>query len=40
MRDVIEKLIGDAVATDLLEGGRGSGKLVVEEDGNRLILIP
>jgi len=29
MRDAVEKLIGDAVATDLLQGGSGCGKLSV-----------
>ena len=36
MRDAVEKSIGDAVASDLLGGGSGSGKLVVHEDGNQL----
>lgn len=36
MRDVVEKSIGDAVASDLLAGGMGSGKLAVREDGNQL----
>jgi ATP-dependent Clp protease ATP-binding subunit ClpB len=31
MRDAIEKLIGDAVSTDLLTGGNACGRLVVEE---------
>ncbi len=39
MRDAVEKLIGDAVASDLLEGGSGSGKLVVHEDENRLQVV-
>jgi ATP-dependent Clp protease ATP-binding subunit ClpB len=34
MRDAVEKLIGDAVSVDLLNGGTGSGKLVVgNKDG-------
>ena len=36
MRDAVEKSIGDALASNLLEGGCGSGKLVVHEDGNQL----
>ena len=39
MRDAVEKAIGDAVASVLLEGGSGSGKLVVHEDGNRLQVV-
>ena len=39
MRDAVEKSIGDAVASVLLEGGSGSGKLVVHEDGNRLQVV-
>ncbi len=31
MRDAIEKLVGDAVSTDLLTGGNSCGQLVVEE---------
>src|SRR5947207_11615944 len=31
MRDAVEKLIGDAVAIDLLAGGGGSGGLVADE---------
>jgi ATP-dependent Clp protease ATP-binding subunit ClpB len=31
MRDAIEKLVGDAVSTDLLTGGNACGQLVVEE---------
>jgi ATP-dependent Clp protease ATP-binding subunit ClpB len=34
MRDAVEKLIGDAVSMDLLNGGNGCGKLVVgDKDG-------
>ena len=39
MRDAVEKSIGDAVASVLMEGGSGSGKLVVHEDGNRLQVV-
>jgi len=39
MRDAVEKSIGDAVASDLLGGGNGSGKLVVHEDGNQLQVV-
>lgn len=31
MRDAIEKLVGDAVSTDLLTGGNACGQLVLEE---------
>jgi ATP-dependent Clp protease ATP-binding subunit ClpA len=40
MRDAVEKSIGDAVASDLLAGGDGSGKLVVRDDGTRLQMRP
>jgi ATP-dependent Clp protease ATP-binding subunit ClpB len=33
MRDAIEKLVGDAVSTDLLTGGTACGQLLVEENG-------
>ena len=36
LRDVVEKVIGDAVAADVLAGGNGTGMLVVREDENRL----
>ena len=36
MRDAVEKFVGDAVAFDLLAGGRASGELVVNEAANRL----
>lgn len=36
MRDAIEKLVGDAVSTDLLTGGKACGQLVVEENGGFL----
>jgi ATP-dependent Clp protease ATP-binding subunit ClpA len=38
MRDAVEKSIGDAVATDLLNGGDGCGQLVVNESENRLAI--
>ena len=38
MRDVIEKLIGDAVSTDFLTGGRACGQLAVEENGRFLCI--
>jgi ATP-dependent Clp protease ATP-binding subunit ClpA len=31
MRDAVEKLLGDAVATNLLQGGSGCGKLSVAD---------
>ncbi len=40
MRDTIEKLIGDAVAVDLLTKGTGSGRLTVDEVGNCLVVNP
>lgn len=36
MRDAIEKLVGDAVSTDLLTGGTACGQLAVEENGSFL----
>jgi ATP-dependent Clp protease ATP-binding subunit ClpA len=36
MRDAVEKLMGDAVAVDLLNFGTGCGKLVVDEFTSRL----
>ena len=36
LRDVVEKTIGDAVAANVLTGGTGSGKLVVQEDERQL----
>src|ERR1017187_6397866 len=38
MRDAVEKLIGDAVAVDLLTSGSGCGKLVVDERVNCLLI--
>jgi ATP-dependent Clp protease ATP-binding subunit ClpB len=38
MRDAVEKLIGDAVAIDLLTGGSGCGALLVDETANSLII--
>ena len=38
MRDAVEKLVGDAVAVDLLTGGTGCGKLVVDEAANCLAI--
>ena len=40
MRDMVEKSIGDAVANELLTGGTGSGKLTVDESGERLRVTP
>lgn len=39
MRDAIEKLVGDAVATDILAGGNGAGRLSVSETGNFLLVL-
>jgi ATP-dependent Clp protease ATP-binding subunit ClpB len=38
MRDAVEKLIGDAVAINLLSGGSGCGKIVVDEASNCLAI--
>jgi hypothetical protein len=38
MRDTIEKLVGDAVAVDLLTKGMGRGRLCVDEVGNCLVI--
>jgi len=38
MRDAVEKLIGDAVAVDLLTGGAGCGQLAVDESANCLAI--
>ncbi len=38
LRDVVEKVIGDAVAADVLWGNDGCGNLTVDEGGERLWL--
>ena len=38
MRDAVEKLVGDAVAVDLLTGGSGCGRVVVDESASRLAI--
>ena len=38
MRDSIEKLVGDAVANDVLTGGDGRGQLIVDDSGGFLCL--
>jgi len=38
MRDAIEKLVGDAVSTDLLTGGDGCGLLIVDGHGGFLAV--
>src|SRR5437867_7966594 len=38
MRDAVEKLIGDAVAIDLLAGGDASGRLRVDESTDALVV--
>jgi len=38
MRDAVEKLIGDAVAVDLLTGGKGDGLLVADEAADCLAI--
>jgi len=38
MRDAVEKLLGDAVAIDLLTGGAGCGQLAVDESANCLAV--
>lgn len=40
MRDTVEKLVGDAVAVDLLTKGTGGGRLAVDEVGNCLTVTP
>ncbi|MEK0446014.1 MAG: hypothetical protein RLZZ399_1335 [Verrucomicrobiota bacterium] len=40
LRDAVERLIGDAVAADLLAGGTGSGRLDVVQGGDSLELVP
>lgn len=39
MRDTVEKLVGDAVARRLLEGCPASGRLAVDEAGDRLQVV-
>ena len=39
MRNAAEKLIGDAVAKSLLQGGNGAGKLTVAADGESLEIV-
>jgi ATP-dependent Clp protease ATP-binding subunit ClpA len=39
MRDMIEKLVCDAVAMDVLSGGNGSGKLAADQTANSLVII-
>jgi ATP-dependent Clp protease ATP-binding subunit ClpA len=38
MRDAVEKHVGDALAEHLLAGKNSSGKLRVDESGDRLIV--
>ncbi len=38
LRYTVEKLVGDAIASDLLAGGNGSGTLFVDETTNSLII--
>ena len=38
MRDAVEKFVGDAVAVDLMRGGRGAGSLSVDEALDQLVL--
>jgi ATP-dependent Clp protease ATP-binding subunit ClpA len=38
MRDAVEKLVGDAVAIDLLTGGSGCGMVTVDEAANCLLI--
>jgi ATP-dependent Clp protease ATP-binding subunit ClpA len=40
LRDMIEKLVGDSVATDLLCGGSGSGNLSADHSMNCLVITP
>lgn len=40
LRDTIEKLVGDSVATDLLCGGSGSGNLSADHSMNCLVITP
>lgn len=38
MRDAVEKLVGDAVAVDVLTGGRGSGALIADDVADCLVV--
>jgi ATP-dependent Clp protease ATP-binding subunit ClpA len=38
MRDAVEKYVGDAVATDVLTEGKGSGCLTVDESARCLVV--
>ncbi|MGP8200788.1 MAG: AAA family ATPase [Limisphaerales bacterium] len=38
MRDAVEKYVGDAVATDVLTEGKGSGRLTVDESARCLLV--
>jgi hypothetical protein len=40
MHDAVEKLVGDAVAADLLTAGTGCGTLSVDEVANCLAIAP
>ncbi len=40
LRDAVERLVGDAVATDILTGGDGSGKLNLQVQASGLCLVP
>ena len=39
LRDVVEKVIGDAVADELLAGNDGCGTLTADESGERLRIM-
>jgi ATP-dependent Clp protease ATP-binding subunit ClpB len=38
MRDAVEKIIGDAVAADILRGGPACGRLLVQDGNDRLLI--
>jgi ATP-dependent Clp protease ATP-binding subunit ClpB len=40
MRDAVERLVRNALAQDLLEGGRGAGRLQAHSSGAKLELLP
>lgn len=40
MRDTAERLVRSALATDLLNGGRGAGRLEAHSSGTKLELVP